>query len=57
MSKLGFVVVLGLMLDGCGYKQVTTCKKCKDGVCVVNKLSAVKLCNKPLIIDNKTYCR
>ena len=61
MKKMMLILLsVGVMigLSGCfGTMQISTCKEYKDGICTVKKLEDVKQCEKPLIINGKTYCR
>jgi hypothetical protein len=61
MKKLMlFMMAIAVTLTisgGFGTIQISTCKDYKDGVCTVKKIETVNECEKPLIINGKTYCR
>ena len=51
-------IAVSLTMSGCfGAMQISTCKDYKDGICTVKKIETVNECEKPLIINGKTYCR
>jgi len=58
MMMFIMAIAVTLIMSGCfGTMQISTCKDYKDGVCTVKKIETVNECEKPLIINDKTYCR
>ena len=61
MKKLMIIMMIAVMsltVSGCtGAMQISTCKDYKDGICTVKKIETVNECDKPLIVNGKTYCR